>query len=121
MVQAKIEDSKLILEVEGWDKLWALKSHLEIPLVHVAYVKIDRQALSHVMKGIKIAGSRVPGVIKAGTFFEHEGRVFWDVHDPQKAILIGLKDEKYKELVVEVKDPESTVEMIRQSLNNLNG
>jgi len=31
--------------------------------------------------------------------------VFWDVHDPDKAVGIELRDERYARLVIEVADP----------------
>jgi hypothetical protein len=35
MVDISIHGDRVRFTVEGWDKLWALKSHLEIPLAHV--------------------------------------------------------------------------------------
>ena len=63
--------------------------------------------------GSKLIGTSFPGVITAGTFIEHGGRVFWDVHDPEKTIIIELHDERYSELIVEVENPQFTVEQIR--------
>ena len=40
-------------------------------------------------------GAQVPGVIVAGTFHHEGDRVFWDVHDPAKAVVIHLADERY--------------------------
>jgi len=37
----------------------------------------------------------VPGVITAGTFYQDCGRVFWDVHDPEKTVTIDLHHELY--------------------------
>ena len=31
--------------------------------------------------------------------------MFWDVHDPEKTVVIRLKDERYARLVIEVEDP----------------
>jgi hypothetical protein len=47
----------------------------------------------------------VPEVITAGTFFQDGDRVFWDVHDPEKTVVIRLEDERYARLVIEVEDP----------------
>lgn len=116
MVDVEIKDSKLILRVEGMDQLWALKSHLEIPLEHISGVRVDPQIVHPWLKGIKEMGSDIPGVIKAGTFYEHGEQVFWDVHHPEKTIVIELLDEKYKELIIEVENPESIAEMVRQSI-----
>jgi len=53
-------------------------------------------------------GTNVPGVITAGTFYQDGKRVFWDVHNPEKTIIIDLHDERYNELVVEVDDPNAS-------------
>jgi len=41
--------------------------------------------------------------------------VFWDVHHPEKTIVIDLRDERYNELVVEVDDPEAAVRLIQNA------
>jgi hypothetical protein len=38
--------------------------------------------------------------------------VFWDVHDPDKAIGIDLRDERYARLVIEVSDPKDEISRI---------
>ncbi|HEU4698928.1 MAG TPA: hypothetical protein VFS40_07105 [Gemmatimonadales bacterium] len=43
MVTIEIRDGTLHVEVEGWDKLWALKSRLAVPLAHVRAVRADPQ------------------------------------------------------------------------------
>ena len=65
---------------------------------------------------IFFAGARVPGVITAGSFRQEGDTVFWDVHDPEKAIIIELADERYARLVVEVEDPSATVALITRAL-----
>ena len=42
--------------------------------------------------------------------------MFWDVHDPEKTVVIRLKDERYARLVVEVEDPTATVAAIQEAL-----
>jgi hypothetical protein len=42
--------------------------------------------------------------------------VFWDVHDPEKTVVIRLKDERYARLVIEVEDPPATVAAIQEAL-----
>jgi hypothetical protein len=56
------------------------------------------------------------GVITAGTFYQEGERVFWDVHDPEKTVVIRLKDEHYARLVIEVEDPPATVAAIQEAL-----
>ena len=111
-----IAEGKLTLHVRGADKLWAFKSSLEIPLVHIASVRADPEAARGWYHGIRIPGTNVPGIITAGTFYQDGKRVFWDVHSPEKTIVIDLHDERYNELVVEVDDPEEAVRLIQNAL-----
>ena len=56
------------------------------------------------------------GIITAGTFFQDGDRVFWDVRDPEKTIVIRLEDERYTRLVIEVEDPRATVAAIEEAI-----
>ena len=116
MVDLSIAEGKLTLHVRGADKLWALKSSLEIPLVHIAGVRADPEIARGWYHGIRMPGTNVPGVIMAGTFYQDGKRVFWDVHHPEKTIVIELHDERYNELVVEVDDPDGAMRLIQNAL-----
>ena len=117
MVEISLTDDHLHLEVKGLDKLWAFRSQLDIPLAHIHGVRHDPEAASGWFHGIKLPGTNLPGVITAGTFYEGSGqKVFWDVHDSAKSIIIELHDDRFDELIVEVSDPMSTVEEIRGRL-----
>jgi len=111
-----IAEGKLTLHVRGADKLWAFKSSLEIPLVHIAGVRADPEVARGWYHGIRIPGTNLPGVITAGTFYQDGKRVFWDVHHPEKTIVIDLHDERYNQLVVEVDDPEAAVKLLQNVL-----
>ena len=116
MVDLSVAEGKLTLHVRGADKLWAFKSTLEIPLAHIAGVRADPETARGWYHGIRMPGTNVPGVITAGTFYQDGKRVFWDVHHPDKTIVIDLHDERYSELFVEVDDPELAVRLIQSAL-----
>ena len=116
MVELSFSGGNLVLHVRGADKLWAFKSSLEIPLVHVAEIRAD-PAIAHAWwHGIRMPGTSIPGVLTAGTFYQDGRRVFWDVHNPDKTVVIELKDERYNELIVEVADPKAAVELVKAAL-----
>jgi len=114
MAQVTIRDTTLVVEIEGLDKLWALKSRLEIPLANVRGATADPGAVRE-HKGLRAPGTYLPGVITAGTFHIHGERVFWDVHDANKAIVIELADEQYARLIIQVDDPRATVALIESA------
>jgi len=78
--------------------------------------RADPEAARGRYHGIRMPGTNVPGVITAGTFCQDGTCFFWDVHHPEKTIVIDLRDERYSELIVEVNDPEAAVRVIRNSL-----
>lgn len=112
MVDLSVSNGKLVLHVMGADKLWAFKSSLEIPLEHIAGIRADPEAARGWLHGIRMPGTQIPGMLTAGTFYRHGQRVFWDVHHPERTVVIDLRDERYNELIVEVADPAAAVEQI---------
>lgn len=116
MVDIAVTDGKLVLRVQGLDKLWALKSTLEIPLAQVEGIRADAAIAHGWFHGLRMPGTNIPGVITAGTFYHDGERVFWDIHHPDKAIVIDLRDETYQQLIVEVADPEAAVQLVRNAL-----
>jgi hypothetical protein len=116
MTTLKIENNNLEITIEGFDKVWALKSHLTIPLEHISGVVYDPEIARGWWHGLKLPGSNLPGVLTAGSFYQHKEWAFWDVHDPENTIVISLKDERYKKLVLEVQDPQMAVAEITATI-----
>jgi len=116
MVDLSVSGGNLVLHVRGADKLWAFKSSLEIPLVHIGGIRADPTVARGWWHGLRMPGTNIPGVLTAGTFYQHGKRVFWDVHNPDNAVVIELKDERYNEIIVEVADPQAAVELVKSVL-----
>jgi hypothetical protein len=116
MVTMTITNQTLILEVQGFDKVWALKSRLEIGLDHIRAVSADSPATLKWWKAIRMPGTYLPGVITAGTFYQDGKRLFWDVHNPANAIVIELGDDRYDQLIVEVANPAAALASITAAL-----
>lgn len=116
MIEVSLGPGVLILDVQGWSKLWTLKSRLEIPLENIRGVRVDPEIARGWWKGIRAPGTHIPGVIVAGTFYHDGKRVFWDVRDAERTIVIELIDESYDQLIVEVADPLVAVTKIESAV-----
>ena len=116
MVNVTTEGEHAVFEVEGVDKLWALRSRLRIPLAHITSVAANAEQVGRWWHGFKVLGTDVPGLLGAGTFYYHGEMVFWDVHDPANAIILSLDHERYKKLIIEVADPPATIAGLNASL-----
>ena len=120
MVRISINGDRVLLEVQGWDKLWALKSQLEFPLDHITEVRVDPEPARGWWHGLRFPGTNIPGVLTAGSFYQHDGAVFYDVHDPEHTIVLELNHEHYQRLVVEVEDPQGAVTLLEKAMAGRN-
>jgi len=114
MATISVQGQDLVVEMNGLDKLWSLKSKLTIPLAHVRGATVDPGMVGE-PKGVRAPGTHLPGVITAGTFHQDGEKVFWAVRDGQNAVVVELADEQYTRLVVEVDDPRAVVAMVEQA------
>ena len=117
MVEVTVEGDRVRFDVNGWDKMWSLKSRLEIPLAHMTSVRIDPEPARGWWHGFRMPGTQIPGVLTAGTFYQHDGAVFYDVHDPERTIVIELDHDHYRRLIVEVADPAATVKLLEDAMH----
>lgn len=114
MTTIEIADGKLRLTVKGFDAILALKKHLEVPLQHVerAEVGIAGEMRERLRQSLRMPGTYLPGIVTAGSYLEHGRWMFWDVKGGDKAITLYVTHEKYDALVVDVENPEATVDKI---------
>lgn len=108
MVDVTLDGKTVVFNVLGLHKLWAFKGRLEIPQKHIKGARKDPD----LKKQIEKLGGK-PGAVTAGTFVKEEEKVFWDVRDPEKAVVIDLADEEYNQLVIEVEYPEEVIRFIQ--------
>ena len=116
MVNVVVQGGRVRFEVEGWDKLWALKSQLEIPVAHIRAVRADPEPARGWWHGVRLPGTQIPGLLTAGSFYQSDGFVFYDVHDPERTVVIELDHEDYQRLVIEVANPADVVETLRSAI-----
>jgi hypothetical protein len=118
MVDVTQEGDSLVFEVEGMDKLWALRSRLTIPISHIKGARIDGDATKGWWKGVKIGGAQIPGVITAGAFYTKGRLVFYDAHKSEHTIVVELDHENYDALILQVRDPAAALKLITAATAN---
>lgn len=118
MVEITVAADHLYVEVLGWSKLWAFRSHLDVPL---PCVKHARLADGDVPRNypIRFPGTGFPGLIAAGSYtdFSFKRWAFFDLRNRRENVLvIELAGWKYEVLVVEVRDARATMQMINAAI-----
>jgi hypothetical protein len=121
MVSIELTKDDLIVHLHGWDKLRALRSSLTIPLGHVTGVRAKPEEAHFddvIVDSWRGVGTYIPGKLAAGTCFVSDGRVFFDVRDPDRAIAIDVRDEAVQHIVVELtsEDPDQATQRIKRAL-----
>ena len=114
MVKVTADNDHFVFNVVGLHKLWSFKDEIRIPREHIAKAHNNIKAVS-AWKGLRMPGTRVPFLITAGTYYKRGGKNFWDVVKERNAIVVELKDEKYKKLIIEVENPEETLSLLNSS------
>lgn len=115
-VAVNLNDGSLCIELRGWSRVLAMKREIRVPLKQVAGIRLagaDAQAWG---SGFKVAGARLPGIIKAGTFREAQSSVFWYVRHPEQAVLIDLRDGPFARLIIEVPAPDALIAQVQRGL-----
>ena len=112
MVEVSRDDDKVLFNVKGLHKLWAFTSQLHVPLAHIRGVRQDAESLKGWCKGWRMPGTHVPGLLVAGTFLKDGRRIFWDVHNADKAVIIDLEHDDYDQLIIEVEDPAAVIKLL---------
>lgn len=108
------QNQTLTISPHGISKLLALKSKLAIPFNHIVGATIDPGILKD-FKGIRSPGTAVPGLYYAGTFYNQQEKLFFNIRTSSMPVVIQLRNEEYDRIVIGVEDPRKLVEY----LNNL--
>ena len=120
MTKVEIQDGRLIARIEGLDQVLAFKSELSIPLAHVKGAAVSLPDVRRRWRNplrIRLLGSDMPYVVMAGSFVFLDGEhAFWDVHDPDRTVVIELDHERFAKLVLEVEDPQATAAAVNAAV-----
>ncbi len=96
-----IENKKLIIDLEGWEKFFTFKfdGHFEIPLAHITSVSFAPPKTD--WREARAPGMFVPRLIKAGTWYSPRGKEFWYVRRSRpQTVVFELQNEKYDRLIL---------------------
>jgi hypothetical protein len=71
---------------------------------------------------MRLPGTGVPGVIRAGSYGTGERRDFWNVRRGEYCLVIQLEPgQEYRRLVLEVADPQEVAERLRARVGTFTG
>jgi hypothetical protein len=110
-----VEDGHLVVRLGRRDAAFAFRRSISIPLTDISQVTTaPRNAVRR--GGVRLPGTEIPGVIRAGSFGRKPSREFWDVRRGETVLVIDtISRDPYARLVLEVDDPAGTATWLRSA------
>jgi hypothetical protein len=115
MVEVSIDNTLAVFKLKGMSRFWAMKGEIRIPLNHIAGMHEQSAPPIGWFDAFKLIGTDVPNRFRAGTFYQNGGKVFWDARQGEKVLVVDLKDEGYKKLILEMDSPASAIRTIKDA------
>ena len=119
MTTIDFEGHDLVVRLHGIDRLYAWRSVVRVPLMHVTDARVlpAGEDFDHVVGGGEPTITYSFGKVIVGSIDTPNGRTFFDVRDPGRAVTIDLEGEQHEHLVVEVagETPERAVARILEA------
>jgi hypothetical protein len=102
----RVEGSQLVVELHGWERVWALRGSIRVDLGRAT--RCGRVPTSSAGLRWRVAGTSLPGVIRAGTFWGRRGWEFWYSRFLPESLVIEFEEgAPWARLVLDVDDAAS--------------
>lgn len=107
------ENSLLNIELSNHERLWSVRLNkmLSIPLGHIRGISTETPTISWFE--LRAPGTFVPGLIKAGTYYNRQGRDFWYATRGKGFLVLELEGDKYNRVVLTMNDNEEWATRLR--------
>jgi len=113
MARLIVDGTDLMVGLSWLEKLGAVHGNVRVPLRAVRSAVAEPEPWS-ALRGVKLAGTGIPGVAVLGTRYFSGGRDFVAIRSGGPGIRVGLGDgSPYAQLLVSVSDAESALAAIR--------
>jgi hypothetical protein len=104
-IRLEVVGENLVVRISGKDALYTLSRGMEIPLQSIQGIAVAPNA-SVPRTGLRLPGTGIPGVLRAGSYGTGARRDFWLVRRADQLLVIELQPgEPYRRLVLEVPGP----------------
>lgn len=103
----------LTIELSNQERLWSFRWNktLTIPLGHICKVSTETPSITWLE--LRAPGTFVPGLIKAGTYYNKQGKDFWYATRGKGFLVLELEQDKYRRVVLTIDDNEGWAAQLR--------
>ena len=112
-IDIRVEGGALAIRIHGHDALLSVCKELRVPLAKVEGVAVAPRRLVPAT-GMRLPGTGLPGVIRAGSYGTGSHRDFWLVRRAEQVLVFELAPgAPYRRIVLEVPDPHAEALRLR--------
>lgn len=111
MIALHAIDDVFVFSIQGLHKLWCLKSEIRVHRQQLLSVKRLEGAILPFF-ALRFPGTRIPGIITAGTYYSKGEKIFCDVTDRSTALVFELKDGPYSRIIANVDNPDEALSLL---------
>ncbi len=112
-MKLSINNIGLKVELGFFDKILSIRGSLQIPLKNIREAT-TKPPETRWWRDIRMPGTYIPGLIKAGTYYTKNGKEFWFVIKGKNYLTIELENESYQRIVLGLNENEYWAEKINK-------
>jgi len=108
-VELDVDGDALQVRLSGRDALYSLQRTIKMPWTAITRVAVVPNA-DVARTGLRLPGTEIPGVLRAGSYGRGSTRDFWLVRRAAELLVIELAPgSAYRKLVLEVPEPQAAL------------
>jgi len=111
MANLVISDESVTLELSTAEKAEALHRDLAVPRSAITGVRVVSSCMDEV-RGFKLVGSGIPGVMRVGSFKGDDGSTFALCHGNGPGLVLDLTGQHYDRIVLSIDNPEQVASQL---------
>lgn len=118
-MQLDYSATKLQIKLTGLERMWALKALVSVPYSNIDSVEARENSGLGLFSGIRMPGTHIPGVLRAGVFYHKKKKLFLYLHKDNPVLKLELRDHQFDEILISLDDPYIEAATIQEYLNSL--
>lgn len=111
----EVEGDSLVVRLEGWRAVWAVKRVLRLPVSSLVGVMHDPAAYQRISTRLRKSRGSRSTLFKLGSQHGQDGWSFWACGWARNAVVVETTGARYRFVIVEVADPPAVVRAVSQA------
>jgi hypothetical protein len=106
-IRVSCSSDAVVVSLTGLDRLFALKTRLDIPESRIASVEVMSRTSVPPTPGtwLRHPGTHIPGLIRHGSYGTEPNREFWAVYRQTDVLVVTVEGWSYRRIVLGTRDP----------------